>query len=70
MRPWASEWGAGNFSFWILQFYIFLLIFSRKTFFSYHIVGKMKFHHCWPPMEKCFWHPPAKNTSDSHACAR
>jgi len=39
---------------WILKLDIFLLNVGRKRLFSQFRVGKMKFHHFWPPWKKSF----------------
>jgi len=51
--------------------------FSAKKVFSYLRLGKMNFHHFWPPPKKNFGYSwknpllatPGKNFSDAHAYA-
>jgi len=48
ISPWASDGGGRPPGFWK---------FHQKRLFSWFRVGKSKFHHFWPPLEK-FWKYP------------
>jgi len=37
------------------EFWYFPMNVLEEKCFSYFRVGKIKFHHCWHPLEKCLW---------------
>jgi len=60
LQPWVSEGSRGPNPLYLGIWYFAIKLLVEECFSLRFGVGKLKFHHCWPPLEKSFWPPPGK----------